>query len=74
MKVIESNVAYEIIEIPGRINREIEIIPTSPKRIIRLTPYGAADLARRLLNWAANQDNELGKRYPSFTGIFGQRM
>lgn len=72
-KIIESNLVYGLLEVNGKFGKEITVVPRKG-RFLQLTPFGAADIARRLPNWSANNDVDIGKRYPSFTGHFNQFM
>lgn len=72
--VIEENVNYRLYERKTGLCTRIQLIPRYGNDGIKLTPFGAAELARQLLNWAVNNDKQLADRYPSFLGPLSDRM
>jgi len=67
-RTIESNILYELQEVdtPGKLAPVQIALATSKGTQFILTPFAAADLARKLMRWAVFHDEEIALRYPSF--------
>lgn len=61
-EIIETNAAYELVQIQGKLGPEIRI----RLKVGELTPHGATHLGRHLILWAMTQDPEIETLY---TGI-----
>lgn len=53
MKIIESNIVYNLIEVDGKLTKELRIMPNNDS--LQLTPYGILHLACQLLSWFQGQ-------------------
>ena len=67
-RIIETNVLYELqeVETPERLVPVQVVLVTKSVTPPMLTPFAAADLARRLMRWAVFNDKDLAQSYPLF--------
>jgi len=56
-KVIEQNIAFMLTETTGKIQQEIKVNIFPNGRA--MTPYGAFELAKHLINWATSVDKDV---------------